>query len=532
MGADGIHPVTITVGEQDRGQPVPADFAGLSFERGPLNPGNAGVAGYLFSPRNTSLVSLVKGLGLRSLRIGGGSVDQFIPAGTGGDGLAGIDSLFAFAQVAGVRIIYTLRLLNPAGRPAGDLDGAHALVAGYIWRNYREQLASFAVGNEPDWHAFHDYPGHPMDPAISEEVPGVPGSAYRSFLAAWRRLAGTVTAAAPGALLSGPDTGAYDTTTFTPDPRAGISWTQCFGQDEAGSGRLAEVTQHYYIGGSPGRTRAKHAIANMLSPEWASAAAPGHQPRGTTYIPYPSFYETHVAPASACGLPCRLTECNDYLVGVPGASNAFASALWALDCLHWWAAHGASGVNFHNKQWLWTDTIVPGRAPGRYAATPKGHAIRAFALGSAGRVTPARIGNPGGVNLTAYCVSGQEADYVTVINKTYGEHAADAQVTIVPRAPGAPGAQVMTLEAAVPPRARRAALWPARGASARPGDVTAAGATLGGAAITGDSPWQGTWADLPAGQGGGVRLTVSAATAAIVRMPRAPGQMADSGARR
>ena len=55
---------------------VPDDFAGLSFERGPLNPGNAGVAGYLFSPANHSLVTLFRNLGLRNLRIGGGSVDD------------------------------------------------------------------------------------------------------------------------------------------------------------------------------------------------------------------------------------------------------------------------------------------------------------------------------------------------------------------------------------------------------------------------------------------------------------------------
>ena len=47
-------------------------------------------------------------------------------------------------------------------------------------------MASFAIGNEPDWHAFHTYPGHRRDLAIYEEVEGVPGSAYRSYLAQWR----------------------------------------------------------------------------------------------------------------------------------------------------------------------------------------------------------------------------------------------------------------------------------------------------------------------------------------------------------
>src|SRR5437763_6117866 len=91
------HPVTITVDDENPGPVVPGDFAGLSFERGPINPGNAGVAGYLFSPTNSSLVTLFRNLGLRSLRIGGGSVDQLPPAGTDRDGFTGIDNLFRFA---------------------------------------------------------------------------------------------------------------------------------------------------------------------------------------------------------------------------------------------------------------------------------------------------------------------------------------------------------------------------------------------------------------------------------------------------
>jgi hypothetical protein len=101
------HPVTITIDDEHPGPVVPGDFAGLSFERGPLNPGNAGVAGYLFSPANDSLVTLFRNLGLGSLRVGGGSVDQLIPAGLGSDGFTGIDNLFAFAAVAGVKVIYT-----------------------------------------------------------------------------------------------------------------------------------------------------------------------------------------------------------------------------------------------------------------------------------------------------------------------------------------------------------------------------------------------------------------------------------------
>ena len=164
--------MTITAGAGPPGPVIPDDFAGLSFEVGPLVPGNAGVRGYLFSPGNESLVTLVRNLGLRNLRIGGGSVDQRIPAGTGRDGFTGVNNLFAFAAAAGVTIIYTLRLLNPVTAPVPDLKAADARAAGHIWGRYREHLASFAIGNEPDWHAFHTYDGHPLDPAIREEISG------------------------------------------------------------------------------------------------------------------------------------------------------------------------------------------------------------------------------------------------------------------------------------------------------------------------------------------------------------------------
>jgi hypothetical protein len=496
------HPVTITIDDGHPGPVVPGDFAGLSFERGPLNPGNAGVAGYLFSPENDSLITLFRNLGLGSLRVGGGSVDQQIPAGTGSDGFTGIDNLFAFAAVAGVKVIYTFRLLSPSAAPIDALQSINAQAAGYIWRHHREHLDTFAIGNEPDWHAFHTYDGHPLDPAIHEEVSGVPGSAYPSYLACWRGFADAIRDTAPGAPLSGPDTGAYGTLTFTPDPASGVSWTERFAGDEGDSSRVTDITQHYYVGAGPGKTTVRQAISNMLSPEWVNGTAIGTQPRRTTYTPYPWLYANLLAPVAAAGLRYRLTESNDYLVGVPGASNAFASALWALDYQHWWAAHAAAGVNFHNKQWLYTDTIVPDpAAAGRgYAVTPKGYGIKAFTLGSAGQAKPVQTGNPDGINLTAYCVGGAGEDYVTIINKTQGAEAADAAATIVPAGRRLRGAEMMTL------------------AGGDPGDATGASATLGGAAITGDAPWDGRWSPLPADHGARISLTVRATTAAIIRI--------------
>jgi hypothetical protein len=501
-GSPAAQPVTITIDAGHPGPVIPGDFAGLSFERGPLTAGDAGLSGNLFSPANHSLITLFRNLGLRSLRVGGGTVDQLIPAGAGRDGFAGIDGLFGFAAAAGVKVIYTLRMLNPAAQPIANLKALHAGAAGYIWGHYKEHVASFAIGNEPDWHAYHSYQGHSLDPAIVEAVAGVPGSAYPSYLAQWRSLAGAVAGAAPGAPMSGPDLGAYDRGTYTPNPGSGVSWTHRLAGDERGSGRLAQITQHYYVGGQPGATTAAQAISNMLSTEWVTGTAIGTQPAGTTYTPYPWLYANNLAPVIAAGLPYRLTESNDYLGGVEGASDAFGSALWALDHLHWFAAHGAAGVNFHNRQWLCTDTVVPDPAsPGQgYVINPKGYGIKAFTLGSAGQVMPTQIQNPGGVNLTAYCVGAAGQDCVTIINKAHGANAPDAAVTIIVPGPGAHSAQVMTL------------------AGGQPGDARGNQATLGGTPITGDATWAGQWATLTPGPQGRISLTVKATTAAIVKI--------------
>jgi hypothetical protein len=203
----------------------------------------------------------------------------------------------------------------------------------------------------------------------------------------------------------------------------------------------------------------------------------------------------------AAGLRYRLTESNDYLGGVQGASDAYAAALWALDHLHWFAAHGAAGVNFHNRRGIFTATIVPDPAGGGASTiNPKGYGIKAFTLGSAGQVKPVRIQNPGGVNLTAYCIGGAGGDYVTIINKAHGAGAGDAAVTIAPPNAGAHSAQSMTL------------------AGGQPGDARGTTVTLGGATITGDAAWNGKWSTLPVDPHTGITLTVKATTAAIVKI--------------
>ena len=188
-------PITVTVNTASRGYAIPPDFSGLGFETKSVLPNVYGVRGYFFTPKNTQLITLFKNIGIKEIRVGGGTVDGsgstehcVTPIPTYQD----IDHLFKFAQAAGIKVIYSLRLLNVASCANPNLAADDAKIARYIWSKYRTSLESFAIGNEPDVRSFHSYPGHIVDPAIYEAVPGIAGSAYPSYLADWRHFANVI----------------------------------------------------------------------------------------------------------------------------------------------------------------------------------------------------------------------------------------------------------------------------------------------------------------------------------------------------
>lgn len=495
-------PVTVTVTTTSHGAAVPTDFSGLGFERGTLNSGNAGASGYIFSPTNIQLVTLFQNLGVKNLRIGGGSVDDEIPVGTGSDGYAGIDNLFDFAQAAGVRVLYSFRLLNPASKPIPNLVQDDAAAAQYIWGKYQPYVHSFAIGNEPDFHSYHT-----SDPLIFETTPGVPGTAFPSYLADWQNFASTIEGSAPGAVFSGPDSGSY----APPIDYNGVPWTINFANAENGSGLISNITQHLYVGGSPGSTTAQEAIDNELSHQWINNPGLAQGPEGTsTYTPYAWFYANGLAGVNTDNLPFRLTESDDYLTGINGASNGFASALWALDYMHWWAASGAAGVNFHNKQWIFTDTIVPDPNPcattcGNYQTSPKGYGIKAFDLGGHGYAEPVAISNPDNINVTAYAVGDARRLYVTIVNKTHSttNDTANAVVAIQPDGFAAGSASSILLT------------------DGEPGNAALLTATLGGATIPNNARWAGTWIPIGPATNGSLQVTVPATTAVVVKIDAA-----------
>jgi hypothetical protein len=449
-------PVTVTLAAQEAsGAAIPADFIGLSFGMRALVRKNDGA--HFFSPTNAQLITLFQNLGIRHLRVGGTSVEW--PPETPIPGKVEIDRLFAFARAAQVsKVIYSLRLLETnADQHFAVTDG---VIARYIWYNYRPLLDCFAIGNEPDRGTIYTH-----DPAITN---------FASYLLEWRRFAEAVRKQVPEATFGGPDAGSGN-----------IDWTTRFARAEKSKGRVAIITEHFYAGGAGRGKTPEQGIADMLSP----AAEAANQ----------RLYERMAKPVLADRLPYRFTETNDhYSGGVRGASDTFSGALWALDFLHWWAAHGTRGVDFHNTQWVVND-VISRDSKGGLRINPKGYGLTAFDAGSHGNIDHITVSNPDRVNLAAYSVSDATNHWVTLINKEHGSGARWADVMVAaPRL--AASAAVMFL-------------------TAKTGDATATdGVTLGGRVITADAPWSGSWTALPAPQAGRYTVRVPATSAAIVRI--------------
>jgi len=402
---------------------IPSDFNGLSFGTTSLKPAGT----YFFDSTDTQVLTLFRELGTKSLRIGGTSVDTnnsgYIPS------RPDIDALFRFAKSSGVKVIYSLKLMN--GDPATD-----ASTAKYIWDRYAAYLDCFSIGNEPDI-----YKG--MDPQITN---------YSSYLNKWQRFASAIRDSVPEAMFGGPD-------------GSGNTWGQDFAASEMDSAFIKTIHFHYYVGGSSVNKSVQQIADEVLSSAWVTSN-------------YPSEYNSSGSPVQGHGFPFRFTEANSYYTGggagVLGGNNCYATALYALDFMYWWASHGSSGLNFHTAMWKYNGTFYPD-AFGNYQVYPIGYGIAAFNLGGHGSLDPVTISNPNSLNVTAYAASDTNGDlFVTVINKEHGTGGRDASITIT-----ANGAHdtcaVMYLSA--------------------PNNNTAAttGITLGGAPVSDYGSFQGKW---------------------------------------
>jgi hypothetical protein len=469
--ADEASPVILTIDPTASGRPIPQDFSGFSFESGSLATNHFKTHGYFFDSSNPQLLTLFQNLGIKSLRIGGDTVDRgYVPSTND------IDAFFRFVKAANLKVIYSVRLAN------GDASRS-AAIAHYVWDNYRPYLISLAIGNEAN-----SYNG--LDRQVTNSA---------TYIAKWNQFASAVIASTPNVVLGGPDNGNGST-----------SWASDFASAEQNNKNVAFIFSHYEPGG-PGRGKTpQQLIDEMLSPvcddkkypKFCKVMTDMTQPQGWAY----RFTEdnTQVAPPLPPKNPRAPQGHQDAIAqtSTHAASNhSFATALFALDFMHWWAAHGCQGVHFHtgfggfNGGMFFDET-------GHYGIYPIYYGIAAFGVGGQGMADSLAMKNPNHLNLTAYAVTDTNNTlFVTIINREHGEGARDADIRI-----NATGAQTSVLYLKSPGN-----------------DITAtSGITLGGAKINGLEPWQGEWTPLDS-NGASYTVKVAASSAAIVKLTDAKG---------
>lgn len=453
-------PVNTTIELSPAGPEIPQDFAGFSFETAQLLPDKEGK--HYFGADRAALIALFKTLGIKHVRVGGNSVDS---TNTAVPAEADIRAFFEFAQAAGIKVIYSVRLHD------GEPQSA-AKIAAFIHNNFAGNLDCFAIGNEP---------GYYKDPDV-----------YR---AKWLAIRDAMVAAVPGAKFCGPDD--------NPKPAVLTNAVQSF----AGSG-LVMLTMHSYPGGCAYKNPSlKTPIDQLIPNDPAEARVKLLSP--AMRAEYEKVLKAGKDAVAGTSLPIRLDESNSYWYGgLHGASDTYAAALWSLDYLYWWASHGARGLNFHTGERVGggDHTVICRYAsflasgPG-YEAKPVAYGLKMFDLGAEGALIPVNV-PAAETNLSLYATKATDGSLsVTLINKSHGLAASEKAVQLALNTPAKiSSARVIYLTA------------PA-------GDIAATnGLAIGGAAIANDGSWQGQWKPLHSVPGTNLTVNLPPASAAVVQI--------------
>ena len=349
--------VTIRVDLSSPGPSVSEDALGLSYETSLLLPSADGQR--YFDPSNKALLGVFKSLGIKSLRIGGNSVDDpKVAVPTHED----VRSLFEFARAADVKVMYSVRLQE------GDPSSA-AQFAKLIGGEYADVLECFAIGNEPGYYKDYDV-----------------------YSAKWTAIRDAMVAAYPQARFCGPDQ--------NPEPEFIKRLVHDFGDED---GRLVQITQHSYPFGcsyeNPGEGLKDVTKLRRVDP----ADGRARMLSSDAYATYKPILEGMRSAVADTRLTFRLTETNSFwFSGLEGASDRFASALWGLDYLLWWTSHGVDGINFHTGDRTGGSVNLPCRyaafvtLPERtgdvgYEVRPLGYGMKMFDIGGYGQIAGTRV---------------------------------------------------------------------------------------------------------------------------------------------
>ena len=367
----GGMPVNVTINPNQLINPVPAAFEGLSYETAILtqNP-------EVLNVNNKVLIQLIKNLGPGLLRIGGDTSDETFWTGgarndgTGPDSIttSDVDRLAAFSTAIGWPVLFGLNFGSSS--LATDIDESL-----YVSSSLKSNLYALQIGNEPD--VYHLFGLRDANYGFSE---------YQKEFETYKN---GIQSNLPSVNFAGPGI-AYQT-----------DWISEFAGSEANNVSLLDA--HYYVAGP----------ASSTSIDYHTILAPDYKLTSTLYDLSNSKSNYH--------LPFRITECNNiYGGGKAGASDVFASALWALDFMWQVATATGEGINFHggdlNGANLIYSPIVDEN--GTVTARPEYYAMLAFKYGSSGGTIISSGNDQPNYNFSNYaCLNADKTITVTLINK-------------------------------------------------------------------------------------------------------------------
>jgi hypothetical protein len=380
-------PVSITVADKPVGSAIEPRFLGLSYEISQIMPEKEH---YYFNTNDKALINIFQTLGIKNLRVGANAVDDtnmVVPQERD------IDNFFNFAGIVDAKVIYSFRLKN------GDANEA-ARLAAHISTHHADLLDCFSIGNEPNFYV----------------------RTFADYFALWKQQYDAILSAVPNAKFIGPSVA------NAPPAKQNIYPLQLAERMTAG-GHLVAASDHYYFLGR----------RNDLEKDPPSARAALLSDK--VHSTYESAYANIGAKLAAQSFPYRIDELNNCARGgALDSSDTYAATLWALDCTHWWAAHHIAGMNFHTGEFLKPDGTFG--AP-YYSAfvheddglglkiRPQAYAYLAFKQGARGQCLPIQLKKGAGYDFDAYAYCDRDGSvYVTLINKSNGDHAKSASVSI------------------------------------------------------------------------------------------------------
>ena len=375
-------PATIVVHADKPGLTIPADFTGLSTEKKLMSRD-------CFSAQNQDLIQLCRTLGPGVFRIGANNVDSTFFKREGAPplesmqenryvtdprtiGPKSVDAFFDFARAAGWKIIYGVNL--GANDPAMAADEAD-----YAWKVGAKELIAIEIGNEPNL-----YSKGPKREGIRPSSYGYPQ--YKAeFTAAYDAIK------AKDAKI--PITG--------PAITKSTKWMPLFMTDF--KDRVALATSHVY---------------HLSAPETDPKAQRFTSVEKLLGEKYPDDRIIKLKDATSVGVPYRVGECNTASGGGKrGVSNAFVSALWAIDFMFDVAQAGGQGVNFHGSFTANNySPIVFDKKSSRYVAAPMYYGMLFFSRAAQGRFVASELKTD--AHLVTHAVLGADGKLrITLVNK-------------------------------------------------------------------------------------------------------------------